>query len=254
MLEHFLVTQIFTFLLIFCRVGSGIMALPGFGETYVPVNVRLCFALMICLILTPVLGPKMPPLPASSLALMLLIVNEILVGIFIGSVCKMLISVAHVAGTIISLQAGVSSAVVFDASQNTQGSITGNFLGMMTIVMLFATGLHYLMLRGIVESYGVFVPGQFPPLGDFVATITHLASQSFNMAVQISAPLVIAGTLLFLGAGILSRLMPTIQIFFIIVAPQLMLGFFVLITAFSALMLFYMDFYRDRIMSIFGYL
>ncbi|HEU5046920.1 MAG TPA: flagellar biosynthetic protein FliR [Rickettsiales bacterium] len=254
MLEHFLVSQIFAFLLIFCRVGSGIMALPGFGESYVPVNIRLCFALLICLILTPALGNKMPPLPSSSIILALLIANEVLVGIFIGSLCKILISVMHIAGSIIAMQAGVSSAVVFDPNQRSQGPIIGNFLSLVTLVMIFGMGLHYLMLRAVVESYVVFVPGHFPPLNDFVGTIVRLTSQSFTMAVQLSAPLIIAGTLLFLGAGILARLMPTVQIFFLITAPQVLIGFFILITAFSALMLFYMDFYREKIMSILGYL
>jgi len=254
MLEHFLVSQLFTFLLIFCRIGSGIMVMPGFSETYVPQMVRLGFVLMITLVLTPVLGKVMPPLPSSGLLLALIIMNEILIGIFIGSICQILISVTHVAGMIFSVQAGISSAVIFDANQNSQGSLIGNFFGIITIVLLFTTDLHYLMLRGITESYSVFAPGKFPPLGDFVGSIAHTTSDVFTMAVQISAPVIITGTLLFLGAGIISRLMPTVQVFFIITAPQLLLGSFILVTTFSAVMLYYMEFYKDKMMAIMGYL
>ena len=254
MLEHFLITQIFCFLLVFCRIGSGIMVFPGFGETYVPVTIRLGFALAICLVMVPVLSNVIPPLPSSGIMLMLLVFNEILIGIFIGSLCKILVGVTHVAGTIFSLQAGVSSAVVFDANQNSQGSIVGNLFGLVTIVLIFCTDLHYLMLRGITESYSVFVPGKYPPLADFVGSIAHTVSDSFSLAIQISAPSIIIGTLLFLGAGIISRLMPNVQVFFIIIAPQLMIGFFVLIATFSAMMLFYMEFYKDHLLSIMGYL
>ncbi len=254
MLIHFLISQIYTFFLIFCRVGSGLMVLPGFGETYVSARIRLCLALMISLILTLPLGKAIPPTPPSVIMLMLLIVSEILIGIFIGSVCQILISVTHIAGTIFSLQSGIASAVIYDPTQSGQGSLIGNFLGMLTVVLIFCTDLHYLMLRGITDSYAVFIPGSFPAPGDFASVISHLVSDTFVMAVQISAPVIIAGTLLFLGAGVLSRLMPTIQIFFLLIAPQLMVGFFIFITTFSAMVLFYMEFYKDRIMTIMGYL
>lgn len=254
MLEHFLISQIFAFLLIFCRVGSGIMVMPGYGETYVSASIRICFALFITLLLTPALGRFIPPLPSSAIMLTLLILNEILIGIFLGSICQILVSAMHTTGTIFSLQAGISSAVVFDSSQNSQGTLAGTFLGILVVVLLFCTDLHYLMLMGITKSYVVFAPGHFPPLDVFVGTISHTVSDVFTISVQISAPFIIAGLLLFLGAGVISRLMPTIQVFFVLVAPQLLLGFFIFMTMFSAIVLFYMDFYRDRIMSIMGYL
>lgn len=254
MLQHFLISQIYTFLLIFVRIGSGVMVMPGFSETYVPQTVRLVFVLMISLIMTPVLSHVMPPIPSSGIAFTLLILGEILIGVFVGTICQILIAVTHVAGMIFSIQAGVSSAVIFDVDQNSQGSLIGNFLGILTIVLLFTTDLHHMMLRGVTESYAIFVPGKFPPLGEFVGSIAHTVSDVFTMAVQIAAPLIITGTLLFLGAGVISRLMPTVQIFFVITAPQLLLGFFVFVTTFSAIMLFYLDFYREKMMAIMGYL
>jgi flagellar biosynthetic protein FliR len=253
-LEQFIVSQIFSFFIIFCRIGSGLIVLPGFGETYVSPRIRLSIALAISFLLTPVLGKLIPALPSSSLALALLVISEILIGIFIGFLCNILISVTHVAGMIFSFQAGVSSAVVYDVSQSSQGSLIGNFLGMMTIVLLFTTNLHLLMLRGITESYSVFIPGQFPPLAHFVEAMTRLLSDSFVMAVQITMPIIVVATLLFLGAGILSRLMPTIQVFFLITSPQLLIGFFIFTTTFSAMMLWYMEFYREKLTWFLGFL
>ncbi len=254
MLEHFLISQIFAFFLIFCRVGSGIMVLPGFGETYVSARIRLSLALIISLLLTPLLISTIPPIPASSLTLALLITAEVLTGILIGSICQILISIMHIAGTVLSVQAGVSSAVVFDVTQQSQGSIIGNFLGIIAVVLIFTTNLHHVMIRGITESYTVFAPGKFPPIGDFAQTAAHMVSDTFNMAIQISAPLIIVGTLVFVGAGIISRLMPTMQVFFVIIAPQLMVGFFIIITTFSAFMLWSLEFYKDKLASFITYL
>lgn len=253
MLEQFLVSQVFALFLIFCRIGSGIMVLPAFGETYVPVRLRLALAFMLSLLLTPFLAKTIPAFPSSPLALALLVASEILIGLFIGTVCSILISVTHVAGMIFSFQSGMSSAVVFDVTQSSQGSLIGNLMGILTLVLLFSTGLHHVMLRGLTDSYIVFAPGHWPPLNDFVETVMRTASDTFIIAIQLAAPLLVVGTLLFLGAGILSRLMPTMQVFFVIIPPQLMVTFFVLATTFSGIMLWYMEFYRGKLMSIFSY-
>lgn len=254
MLEAFLVSQIFNFILIFCRIGAGLMVLPGFGETYVSPRIRLMLALMISLLLTPVLGPSLPPLPTSAITLTLLVMCEIVIGLFIGGICRIMISVTHVAGTVFSYQSGLSSAVIYDVTQSTQGSLMGNFFGLITMVLLFDTGLHGFMLRGITESYGVFTPGHLPPIHDFTEAAARLLSDSFIVAIEITMPMIVVGTLLFLGAGILSRLMPSLQIFFLITSPQIAVNFFALIAAFSAMMLWYMDFFRDKLTIYLGYL
>ena len=253
MLEPFLVSQVFAFFLIFCRVGSGIMILPAFGETYVPPQIRLAFAFMLSLLLVPVVGKVIPPLPSTPLALTVLVASEILTGLFIGTICNILISATHVAGMIFSFQSGMSSAVIFDVTQSSQGSLIGNFMGLLALVLIFAADLHHLMLRGITDSYLVFLPGNWPPIGDFMETAARTVSDTFIIATQISTPLIVVGTLLFLGAGILSRLMPTMQVFFVLIPPQLLISFFVITTTFSGIMLWYMEFYREKLMTIFSY-
>lgn len=254
MLEQLLVSQVFSFFLIFCRIGSGLMVLPGFGETYVSPRIRLSLALLISLVLTPLLMKTLPPLPPSSISLALLVTSEVIVGLFIGGICRIMISATHVAGTIFSYQSGLSSAVIYDVTQSTQGSLMGNFFGMVTLVLLFETGMHGFMLRGITESYTVFAPGHFPPMHDFTEAATRILSDTFNVAVEISTPMIVVGTLLFLGAGILARLMPSLQVFFLITSPQILINFFALIAVFSAMMLWYIDFFRDKLTLFLGYL
>lgn len=229
------------------------MLLPAFGETYVPPQLRLGFAFVLCLLLVPVIGKTIPPLPTSAVALTMLVGSEILTGLFIGTICNMLISVTHVAGMIFSFQSGMSSAVVYDVTQSSQGSLIGNFMGLLAIVLIFTTDLHYFILRGITQSYSVFTPGHWPPVRDFVESAVRITADTFMIAMQVSTPLIVVGTLLFLGAGVLSRLMPTMQVFFVITAPQLLISIFILTTTFSAVMLWFMEFYREKLMMIFSY-
>jgi flagellar biosynthetic protein FliR len=236
-LEQFIVPQIFTWLLIFTRVGSGIMMFPGFAESYVTMRARLLLALAIAVLLTPVLQDFMPPVPGSPLTLTILMLGESMIGLMIGLVARFLISVMHIAGTVIATQSSLAMATQFDPTQATQGTLIGNFLSVTAVVVLFAVDLHLVMLRGLTDSYTLFMPGDFPPLEDFLSYITMLLSKAFEIAFQISAPVVVIGLMLYYGAGVLSRLMPSMQVFFIIMPVQIVLSLFILMVVFTSLMI-----------------
>ncbi len=251
MLSSLLLSQVFAFLLIFSRVGSAVMVLPGFGEPYVSPRVRLVLALLLSLVLLPGLTAALPPVPSSPLALFLLLMQEIIVGIFIGMIVNTLASVMHTVGMIFSYQSGLSSAVLFDPTQATQGTSAGNFLGILAITLMFALNLHHLMLQGVVESYTLFVPGHPLPLGDFANLTSRTVSMTFVMALKLSAPMIVVGLLLSLAGGVLSRLMPIIPIFFIIISPQMLLGFFLLMISITGVMLLFIRFFEESLKGLF---
>lgn len=246
MLSQFLISELFAFLLVFGRLGSALMLMPGFGEQYVAPRVRLLLAVFFSMALAPAL--TLPPLPGSVGALFILLFSEILVGLFIGGITRMLISAMHITGSIIAYQSSLSSALTTDiAGFSGQDTSLGNLLSMTAVVLLFVTDLHHVMLRGLAESYTLFLPGQFPLVEDLASHATSTMTGAFHMAMQLSAPNIVIGLMLYLGAGILSRLMPNMQIFFIMMAPQLLLSFFILMVTISAIMLWYMDFLKDSL-------
>ena len=249
MLEQFLVSQVFAFLLIFCRVGGGLMLLPGIAEAYVMPRARLGLALTIALVLTPALGAFMPPVPTSPLTLLALITAECLTGIFIGAISRILISTMHVAGMILAVQSGLASATLFDINQAGQGSAIGNLLGMVAVILLFALDLHHVMIRGLTDSYTLFQPGQFPPVGDFASMAATVMGRSFMVAVQFSAPMLVCGFIVYLAGGVLARLMPTMQVFFVIIPPQILISFFLLMSVLSGAMLWYMRYVEDTLIG-----
>lgn len=247
MLENILITQLFAFFLVFCRMGSAIMVLPGFGEAYVPARVRLLLAAMFSLLLAPVLQ-KVPAMPSDLFLLFNMLLAEILIGIFLGGISRILISAIHMGGMIIAYQSSLASAVTQDLTlSQAQGTSLGNLLGVSALVLLFATDLHHLILRGLADSYILFSIGQFPQVDDFANHATILISSSFQMAMKIAAPHIVIGLLIYLGAGIIARLMPNIQIFFLLMAPQLLISFFILMISASAIMLWYMEYIKDSL-------
>lgn len=252
MLSQFLNIQLFSFLLIFCRVGSAIMLMPGFGEAYVNARTRLFLALMFSLILTSALS-NLPASPVSTGGLFILLIGEILIGLMMGGMARMLISGVHTAGGIIAYQSSLASSLTANiAGFSGQDTSLGNMLSMTSIVLIFVTDLHHVMLKGLMDSYTLFLPGQMPLMEDVARHATQTMSGAFKIAMQMSAPHLVVGMILYLGAGIIAKLMPNIQIFFIMMAPQLLISFCILMVTVSSIMLWYLEYLKNSLGSFVG--
>ena len=247
LLEQFLVTELFAFLLIFCRMGAGIMMLPGIAEAYVSTRMRLHFALAASLLLVPVFGDLMPEVPGSPLTLLILVVAEIVVGFFIGFLARLLVSTMHIAGTIIAYQSSLAMATIFDISLGGQSTVIGNFMTMTAVVLFFTLDMHHIMINGLADSYSLFPPGQFPVVGDMAEHLMQLFGKVFAMGFKLSAPHITFALLFYLCSGVLSRLMPTMHVFFILMPIQILIAFFLLLATFSSIMIYYTGFVEDAL-------
>jgi flagellar biosynthetic protein FliR len=92
LLEQFLPANLFAALLIFARIGSAMMLLPGFGEIYVPQRYRLLLAMILSVLMLPILAPLLPALPSSPSELLLLLGAEVAVGLFIGTLTRFVLA------------------------------------------------------------------------------------------------------------------------------------------------------------------
>jgi flagellar biosynthetic protein FliR len=242
-LETLLNGSIFQFMMIFCRIGSAIMLLPGFGEAYVPPRVRLIFALMMSLALMPMLADKVPVLPADLDRFVMYLTSEIGIGLFFGSLTRIFLMAVLSAGSIIALQTGIANALSTDPATAQQAAVTGNFLIVVALVLIFATGLDHTTLQALVGTYAVMPPGRLPPLGDFANFDARAVADTFTLALQMSAPFLVYG-LVFTGAmGLLARLMPTLQVFFVAMPAQLLIGLGLLALTVSTMMIWFLDSY-----------
>lgn len=242
MLNEFLTLQLFVFLMLFCRIGGALMVLPGFGELFVSMRFRLFFGLMMCLLLTPVLQPVMPAIPDTAGALMGLIVTEVLIGVFIGALTRVLISAMHIAGSTLAMQAGLANGMMFDVTMAGQTTAVTNLLTLSALIILFAGDFHHLMLAAVVDSYHIFQVGLFAPVEDFALSMASQLNLSFQVAFRLAAPFIIVALLINLGGGVLSRLMPSFQVFFVLMPGQILLAFSILLISLPTMMLFYLNY------------
>jgi flagellar biosynthetic protein FliR len=221
------------FLLIFARVGSIFMALPGFGEMFISPRIRLTIALAVTLVMFPLLQSRFGAMPTTLPALLLLLAHEILFGVFIGMVIRFVRSALVTAGAVIAQQVGVGFVTQVDPTQGGQGVILGNLLAMFGIVLVFATDLHHLALAAIHDSYSLFPPSSTVDFGDFSQSALKIFAKAFALSIQIAAPFLVAGLVFQASIGVLSRLMPALPIFFVALPLQIMAGFLLLAVLFA---------------------
>src|SRR5439155_24209045 len=91
-----------------------------------------------------------------------------------------------------------------------------------------AADLHHLVIAALNDSYALFRPGEMPLVGDVAAHTTATVALAFKIGVQVSAPFIVFGLLFNLGLGVLSRLMPQMQVFFIGLPASIIVGFLIL--------------------------
>jgi flagellar biosynthesis protein FliR len=242
MLDQIVPANIFAAALVFARLGSALMLLPGIGEIYVSPRLRLVLALGITLVATPVVAPSLPRLPAGAIELALMLGGEIAVGLFIGTIARILLAAVEVAGTLISINLGLSAALVFNPMLQQQESVTSAFYSVAGVLIIFLADLHHPMLRALVGSYGVFQPGTLFEWGDFSDAVARAVTESFKIGVEMAAPFMIIGTVFYVAVGLISRLTPQLQILFVIQPLQIVAGLF----AFALLLATGMQWFLER--------
>ena len=245
-------TELFAFLLVFSRLGAMVMLLPALGETAIPQRVRLIMALSISLLIYSSVRSILPPMPASPIMLAVLIVFEVLIGVLIGSAIKLLMSALHIAGTIMAMQTGLAIAQAFDPAQGGQSALMSTFLTLMAVVLIFITNMHHMMISAMYDSYILFPVGAELKMNDFAEIVVDTVANSFLLGVQIASPFIVYGLIFNIGLGILARLMPQLQVFFIAMPLNIAAGFMILGIVLAAAMNWFLQ-YMENAMSVFLY-
>lgn len=250
-LQDFLTAGVFAFILTFVRIGTAITIMPGVGDSLTPQTVRLYIALGLSLVLAPLVAPMLPSPVPGGMALVILIVMEFVIGLFIGTVARVFMMALDTAGMIISMQSGLGNAQLLNPAFATQGSLVGAFLSITGVLVFMATNMHYMLFFGLLESYRQFPVGTIPQSGNMAELMAQAVSASFMIGVQIAAPFIVVGMLIYIGMGILSRLMPQIQVFILAVPVQILISLLAMAMVASAIFLFWVGRFEDGISFLF---
>jgi flagellar biosynthesis protein FliR len=239
-----------TFMLVFARIGTMVMLLPGLGEMSVPVRVRLTVALVLAAVLLPLHQAAYQIDLRSFGPLIALLGQELFIGAMLGLTARLTMAGLQIAGNVIAQQLGLGFVTAVDPTQGQQSVIVGNFLTVLGVTLIFATDLHHLVIAALDDSYKLFQPGEIPLLGDVAALTTRTVAAAFRIGIQLSAPFLVFGLLFNLGLGVLARLMPQMQVFFVGLPLSILLGFLILIVVLGAMMTTFLGSVEDVLRAL----
>jgi flagellar biosynthetic protein FliR len=241
--------QVFAAGLVFARVGVIVMLLPGLGETFIPPRIRLSFALSLSLMMFPLLAGSAPPLPGDGAGLGGAVIKELLIGLMIGGVLRLFMNSLATAGEIVSLQTTLSFAQTANPMQAQPSTTLGTFLGLIGIVLIFATNLHHLFLAAVVHSFDLFPFTRSVPVADAGQLAVETVGKSFALGLQLSAPVVVFSLIFNVATGLVGRVMPQFQVFFVATPLIVLLGLSIFALSLGVIGIVWIDRYRELIGS-----
>lgn len=228
--------QLSGFVIVFARLGAMLMMLPVFSDQAIPTQIRLMVALGISLALYGMLGPQVPAV-TNDAKLAAMAAAELLTGLALGTIVRIMFLAITIAGSIISLQTGLTSAVVPDAALGGQLPVMAKLVSVTAAVVCFSIGIHHMWIAAMVNSYLVFPVGGLPPAADFAQLAVATTSRSMVLGISLAAPLIIYGIVFNVALGLSARLAPTIQVFFIAQPLNIMLGLALFAATFGAVIM-----------------
>jgi flagellar biosynthetic protein FliR len=237
--------------LAFARMLSFLVVVPFFGGAAVPARVKVATATAFVIILYPSLEaglPKNAPLGFGPLGFVALLAKESFVGFTLGFVASLVFEAVQVAGRVIDFQRGSTMAEMFAPQLQTRVSELGQFKLQFAIVLFLVIGAHHFFISALLRSFEFIPAFGFPHLqagwSPAAAFITRLTGGVLAIGVQLAAPAMIALLLTDLFFGIINRVAPQINVFFLSLPVKMMVGLVVVAVA--------LPLFKDRYIYYFG--
>lgn len=208
-------TQLGGMLLVFMRVGAILLSAPFFGSRSIPAPLKIGLTALVSLLLVPVVDIRSVVLPVELIPWVLAVGGEVLLGITIGLMVRLLFSAASMAGEFMGLEVGLSLPSVLNPDLGEQSSVLQTLVELFTLFVFLSTEAHHLLLRGLAHSFRVVPLLGWEFGGSSVAAMVQLSGELWPMALRISAPLVAAQFLVKVALALLARAAPQMNVFMV---------------------------------------
>jgi len=230
--------QLGTVLWPFLRIGTALGIAPVLGARTLPMRVRIGLALALSMIVAPLL-PTPPALLPWSAEIVVLAVQQMLIGIAFGLALLVIFSSLILGGQIIAMQTGLSFASLIDPVSGVQTPVVSQFYVVMATLVFFSLDGHLALISSLVDSFRVLpVDGRSIRLNG-VWSLLLWGGEIFRTAVRIALPAMATLLLVNLALGVITRAAPQLNIFSIGFPVIIMIGLVVMsLTLPSAMVIF----------------
>ncbi|MDF3837820.1 flagellar biosynthetic protein FliR [Cupriavidus basilensis] len=185
---------------------------PLFSESTIPRRAKVALAALLSVIISPTID-KLPLVPVYSLEGLLIILNEVGIGLAVGFAMRLVFAAVQYAGETIGMQMGLSFASFYDRSAGGQTMVLGRFLNIVAMLMFLALDGHLLLLATLADSFSSLPISSQPLSGAGWAAVAAAGASVFSSGLLLALPLIAALLTLNLAMGILNRASPQLSIF-----------------------------------------
>jgi flagellar biosynthesis protein FliR len=220
-------TWIAAFLWPLTRILGLIATAPLFGNISVPVRVKVVLGILLALIIAPAV-PALPATDPMSLAGMLIVMQELVIGLAMGFAMRVVFAAAEFAGEVIGLTMGFGFATFFDPQTRGRSSAISQYLALLTLMLFVATNIHLVLLSVLSDSFTTLPISALPTTGTGFRQIAAWSGLIFSAGAQLALPLIAALLISNMALGILTRAAPQLNLFGIGFPITLGAGFIVL--------------------------
>lgn len=214
----------FAAILLVARVGACGLLLPGLGEAEIPAPIRLALVLALVPLLLPGVLPVLPKAPDDFAATILLFASEIAIGIWLGTLARLVVVALSITGQLAGSFMGLSSMFAPDQAMGGQGTALSRLMGIAAAALVLSTGLYALPLRALAESYAVLPAGVALDGGIAALAVAEAGAASLGLALRLAAPLLLLAVLAQAATGLLARVAPQAQVFVLAAPAQTLAG------------------------------
>lgn len=237
-LAQWTLAQFTAFALMMIRVSVVMMTAPVLGNARIPGQVKVAFSLAVTLLLFLALRPAPLPEPGNIFSLVGAIAGEVFAGLIIGYTAYLLFSGVQMAGQVIDIQVGFGLVNVLDPSGGQQVSILGQFYYIVAMLFFLAVDGHHALIKALGESFSLLPAGSISWLDKAAAAGPLLAgffTKLFIIAFQVAAPSIAVLFLTSLSMGLVSRTLPSMNIFVVGMPLNVIVGILVTIMSLKLL-------------------
>lgn len=232
------------FLLIFARLVAFVATVPIFSYRNIPNPFKIGISFFISLIIVSTI--EIPTLPIDLMYLLLLL-KEVMVGLIIGLVATLILTIVQIAGGFIDFQMGFAIANVMDPQTGAQSPIIGQYFYTFALLFILAIDGHHLLINGAVASFNFVELDQLINLSNqnYITTVIVMFSQMFLIAFQMAIPIVGSLFLVDVALGIIARTVPQLNVFVVGIPLKITVSFIAISV--------YLIFYISIVKRLFGY-
>ncbi|HVB69385.1 MAG TPA: flagellar biosynthetic protein FliR [Acetobacteraceae bacterium] len=231
----------FAFVLVLARVGAAVMLLPGLGESGPPAMVRAGMAMGVTLLLLPLVQPLIPPVPGAFVPAAGMVMAEVATGLWLGWLARVLVLALPMAGQIVAYMIGLANVLEPDTSLGADSTALGRLFSLAAAVAVLASGLWAVPVAALAGSFRLIAPGALLPAGDSAAAASAAVAGGFALALRLAAPFVLAAIVWQVASGVVARLIPRLQVYFLTMPAQILGGLLLLALLSGAMLTAWQD-------------